>query len=64
MANDLEARRAELKATIESRLAKVRGALTDAQFDQLIADVVRTAERFAEIEKKPGAKTPASRTNP
>ena len=39
----------ERRAAISERLARVRGALTDAEFAQLVVDVARTAERFDEI---------------
>jgi hypothetical protein len=47
---DLENRRAEFQATIRARLERVRGSMSDPDFERLIADVVRTAEQFAAIE--------------
>lgn len=53
-----EARR-QLMVALAARLTCVRGNLTDTQFGQLLADMVRTVERFAEIDAKPGAHGPA-----
>jgi len=39
---------------ITARLARVRGNLTDAEFGRLLAKVLRTAERFAEIDRQYG----------
>jgi hypothetical protein len=39
----------ERRAAIAERLARVRGALTDAEFAQLVIDVARTAERCDQI---------------
>jgi len=39
---------------VTARIATVRGDMTDAEFGQLIADMVRTAQRFAEIDKRLG----------
>jgi hypothetical protein len=50
MSADLESRRAEFQTTIRARLERVRGSMTDGDFERLIADVVRTAEQFAAIE--------------
>lgn len=49
---------AEYKTNVRARLTRVRGALTDEQFEKLIADVVRTAERFVAIERSLGASSP------
>ena len=56
--DDHDQRRQRLYATMAARLERVRGGLTDAQFAQLLAEMVRTAERFAEIEAKPGRLRP------
>jgi hypothetical protein len=40
----------QLLAAIAARLDRVRGGLTDTEFAQLVADVARTAERFAQID--------------
>jgi hypothetical protein len=45
-----DVRRRDLAAEITVRLSRVRGVMTDAEFARLVADVVRTAERFAEID--------------
>ena len=50
---------AEYKTSVRARLTRVRGALTDEQFETLIVDVVRTAERFVAIERSAGASSPA-----
>jgi hypothetical protein len=49
---------AEYKTSVRARLTRVRGALTDEEFERLIADVVRTAERFVAIERSLGTSTP------
>jgi hypothetical protein len=36
---------------IHDRLSRVRGTLTDEEFDKLVADVIRTRERFLQIER-------------
>ena len=46
-------RRRELRAELVDRLSRVRGQMTDAEFEGLVADVERTAERFAEIDARP-----------
>ena len=43
-------RRKELRADLVARLKRVRGEMTDAEFDELVDDVERTADRFAEID--------------
>ncbi len=58
LVDDHDQRRQWLYAIMAARLQRVRGGLTDAQFAQLLADMVRTAERFAEIEAKPGRLRP------
>ena len=59
MGDKQDERRGQLMVTIAARLAKVRGQMTDAEFGRLLAEVVRTAERFAEIDAKPvGRLTP------
>ena len=50
---DPETRRRDLFAEFTTRLTRFRGRLTDAEFEQLIADMVRTAERFTEIDERP-----------
>ena len=46
-------RRRELRAELVDRLGRVRGQMTDAEFEDLVADVERTAARFAEIDARP-----------
>lgn len=41
-----------LAAKIAEHLERFRGNMTDAEFDGLVADVVRTAIRFQEIEAR------------
>jgi hypothetical protein len=41
-----------LRAALAARLECVRGGLTDAEFAHLLDDVVRTAERFEQIEAR------------
>lgn len=55
MQDDRDDRHRELMATMAARLSRVRGQMTDAEFGQLLADVVRTAKRFAELDAKPDA---------
>ena len=44
MAND------KLREAFAVRLARFRGNLTDAEFDQLVTDMVATSERFKDID--------------
>ena len=46
-------RRQQLRAELTARLERVRGHLTDAEFDELVTAVERTAARFAEIDAGP-----------
>ena len=48
-------RRRQLRAELVDRLARVRGRLTDAEFEELVSSVERTAARFAEIDAGPYA---------
>ena len=57
--DSMDETRRQLMAALAGRLTPVRGNLTDAQFGQLLADMLRTVERFAEIDAKPGAHGPA-----
>ena len=41
----------ERYAQIVTRLTRVRGALTDEQFNKLVADVIRMQARFDEIHR-------------
>ena len=50
MATHSDQHRTKLAAEIAQRLSRVRGAMTDEEFEQLVASMVRTAERFAEID--------------
>lgn len=43
-------RRKELRADVVARLQRVRGEMTDAEFEELVDDVERTARRFSEID--------------
>jgi len=40
----------KLRAAFAARLERVRGSLTDAEFERLVADMVKTAARLEEIE--------------
>jgi hypothetical protein len=53
MSTDRDARRRELAADFTERLTRFRGQMTELEFDQLVADMVRTTERFAEIDARP-----------
>ena len=48
--NGKNERHQQLVAAIAARLRRVRGGMTDTQFAQLVSNVARTAERFAEID--------------
>jgi hypothetical protein len=41
-----------MTAAMAVELSRLRGAMTDAEFGPLLADVVKMAERFAEIDAK------------
>jgi hypothetical protein len=43
----------QFTATVTARLARVRGNMTEAEFQALIADVVRTAQKFGEVTAPP-----------
>jgi len=45
--------RQQLRVELIARLERVRGLMTDAEFDTLITSVERTAARFAEIDAGP-----------
>lgn len=42
----------QLSAILAKRLERVRGNMTDDEFDRLVADVTNTALRFEEIEAR------------
>jgi hypothetical protein len=44
-------RRQDARTELVARLQRVRGELTDAEFDELVRDVERTAQRFSEIDR-------------
>ena len=46
-------RRQQLRAELVARLQRVRGGMTDAEFDDLVSAVELTAARFAEIDAAP-----------
>jgi len=48
----------KLTAALTARMSRVRGEMTDAEFAQLLTDMVRTAERFAEIDDMPSSMAP------
>ena len=58
-----------LRAALAARLERVRGGLTDAEFAHLVDDVMRTSERFEQIDadhcagtaRVPGAPPPSQR---
>ena len=45
-----EERRRELRAELVARLERLRGQMTDAEFEDLVSAVARTAQRFPEID--------------
>jgi len=53
--DEIDERRRGMMAAIAARLARVRGNMTDAEVGQLLADMVKVAERFGEIDARPGA---------
>jgi hypothetical protein len=44
-------RRQDARTELVARLQRVRGEMTDAEFDELVRDVERTARRFSEIDR-------------
>ena len=54
MQEELEIPHAKMLTAMAARIAPVRGDMTDAEFAQLIADMVNMAQRFAEIDKRLG----------
>jgi hypothetical protein len=50
-----EERRQQFRAELIARLQRVRGRMTDAEFDVLVNSVERTAARLAEIDAGPHA---------
>ena len=46
-----------------ARLQRVRGTMSDAEFDELVSAVERTAARFAEIDSGPSKLKPDSETD-
>ena len=55
---DRIAERRQLMAALAARLTRVRRNMTEAEFGQLLADMVKVTERFAEIDAKPGSLGP------
>jgi hypothetical protein len=49
----------QLRAALAARLERVRGAMSDEEFSRLVDDVIRTTQRFEEIDarEKGGAST-------
>lgn len=47
-----EERRQQLRSELIARLERVRGELSDAEFEELVTSVEQTAARFAEIESR------------
>lgn len=54
----MESRRKALLEALAERFAPVRGQMTDAEFATMLARMVRTAERFAEIDARPEGHVP------
>ena len=55
----------QLRAAFAARVERVRGNLSDAEFAQLVADMVRTAQRLEEIDARTmGRPTPVPGTLP
>ena len=51
----MDERRRATMAAMAARMTRVRGNMTDAEFGQLLMDMVKVAERFGEIDAQPGA---------
>jgi hypothetical protein len=51
-------RHRKMMVALAARLSRVRGSMTDAEFGELLADMVTMADRFTEIDAKPGARDP------
>ena len=61
----MNSRSEQLRAAFSARLERVRGNMSDADFAQLVADMVSTAQRFEEIDARElGSKTPLPGTLP
>jgi hypothetical protein len=53
MPESREERRQQLRAELITRLERVRGDMSDAEFDNLVTSLELTAARFAEIDARP-----------
>jgi len=42
----------QLRAALAARLERVRGTMSDEEFSNLIDDVIRTTQRFEEIDAR------------
>jgi hypothetical protein len=51
MLDSREVQRQRLREELQARLARVRGPMTDAVFEDLINAVEETSERMAEIDR-------------
>ena len=56
MGDQSDDRFARLQSTIAKRLERVRGTMTDDDFERLVADLARAADRFARIDSDPLAR--------
>jgi hypothetical protein len=54
----------ERYAETVARLSRVRGTMTDDQFDRLVADVIRMQARFIEINRNRVHLPPSARKPP
>ena len=61
MLEDREKRRHKLRDELRTRLERVRGAMTNADFESLVRDVERVAARFDEIDASPSRVGPGTR---
>ena len=57
--NDLGSDRSGRRAALATRIERFRGQMTDAEFTELVVDMARVADRFMEIDERPGATFPA-----
>ena len=52
----------QLRAAFAARLERVRGAMSDDEFARLVDDVLRTAQRFEEIDERELGTVPKATT--
>jgi hypothetical protein len=50
--DQMSERSEQLRAALAARLERVRGTMSDEEFSHLIDDVIRTTQRFEEIDAR------------